>query len=129
MNMEKVENDIATLILDKAFLIHRELGPGLLESIYERVLFHELKKSGMKVSSQVFIPFKWDDITFENGFRADLIVDEKVIVEIKSVQVIAPVHAKQLMTYLRLTKLKLGLLINFNEALLKDGIKRVANNL
>jgi GxxExxY protein len=83
----------------------------------------------MKVSSQVFIPFKWHDITFENGFKADLIIDEKVIVEIKSVQVIAPVHAKQLMTYLRLTKLKLGLLINFNEALLKDGIKRVANKL
>ncbi|TXE12383.1 GxxExxY protein [Algoriphagus aquimarinus] len=127
--MEKIENDIATLILDKAFLIHRELGPGLLESIYERVLFHELKKSGLNVASQVFIPFKWDDITFENGFRADLIVDDKVIVEIKSVQIIAPVHSKQLMTYLRLTKLKLGLLLNFNEALLKDGIKRVANNL
>lgn len=127
--MEKVENDIATLILDKAFLIHRELGPGLLESIYERVLFHELTKSGLKVASQVFIPFKWDDIMFENGFRADLIVEKKVIVELKSVQLIAPVHSKQLMTYLRLTKLKLGLLLNFNEALLKDGIKRVVNNL
>ncbi|UZD22257.1 GxxExxY protein [Algoriphagus halophytocola] len=127
--MEKVENEIATLILNKAFLIHRELGPGLLESIYERVLIHELKKSGLKVASQVFIPFKWDNITFENGYRADLIVEEKVIVEIKSVQVLAPVHAKQLMTYLRLTKLKLGLLLNFNEALMKDGIKRVVNNL
>ncbi|WP_339866417.1 GxxExxY protein [uncultured Algoriphagus sp.] len=127
--MEKVENEISTLILDKAFLIHRELGPGLLESIYERVLMHELKKSGLKVSNQVFIPFKWDDITFENGFRADIIVEDKVILEIKSVQVIAPVHSKQLMSYLRLTKLKLGLLLNFNEALLKDGIKRVANNL
>lgn len=101
----------------------------MLKSIYERVLFHELKKSGFKVASQVFILFKWDDITFENGFRADLIVEDKVIVEIKSVQVITPVHSKQLMTYLRLTTMKLGLLLNFNEALLKDGIKRVANNL
>lgn len=127
--MEKSENDLATLILDKAFLIHRKLGPGLLESVYERVLIHELEKSGLKVQSQKFIPFTWDGISFENGFRADLIVNEKVIIEIKSVQVIAPVHAKQLLTYLRLTNLKLGLLINFNEALLKDGIKRVANGL
>ena len=127
--MKKVENEIATLILDKAFLIHRELGPGLLESIYEIVLSYELKKSWLKVANQVFIPFKWDDITFENGFRADLIVNDKVIIEIKSVQIIAPVHSKQLMTYLRLNKWKLGLLLNFNEALLKDGIKRVANNL
>ncbi|WP_339877893.1 GxxExxY protein [uncultured Algoriphagus sp.] len=127
--MKKVDNDIATLILDKAFLMYRELGPGLLESIYERVLSYELKKSGLKVSNQVFIPFKWDDITFENGFRADLIVNYKVIIEIKSVQIIAPVHSKQLMTYLRLTKLKLGLFLNFNKDLLKDGIKRVANNL
>ncbi|MFT4856732.1 MAG: GxxExxY protein [Algoriphagus sp.] len=77
----------------------------------------------------MFIPFNWDEIIFENGFRADLIVANKVIVEIKSVQILAPVHSKQLMTYLRLTKLKLGLLLNFNEALLKDGIKRVVNNL
>ena len=127
--MKKVENDIATLILDKAFLIHRELGPGLIESIYEIVLSYELKKSWLKVANQVFIPFKWDDISFENGFRADLIVYDKVIIEIKSVQIIAPVHSKQLMIYLRLNKWKLGLLLNFNEALLKDGIKRVANNL
>jgi len=127
--MEKIENDIATLILDKAFLIHRELGPGLLESIYERVLSHELKKAGLQVANQVFIPFTWDEIIFENGFRADLMVANKVIVEIKSVQVLAPIHSKQLMTYLRLTKLKLGLFLNFNEPLLKDGIKRVANNL
>lgn len=127
--MEKIENDIATLILDKVFLIHRELGPGLLESIYERVLSLELKKAGLQVTNQMFIPFNWDEIIFENGFRADLIVANKVIVEIKSVQALAPVHSKQLMTYLRLTKLKLGLLLNFNEALLKDGIKRVANNL
>ncbi len=88
-----------------------------------------MKKAGLLVANQVFIPFNWDEIIFENGFRADLIVANKVIVEIKSVQILAPVHSKQLMTYLRLTKLKLGLLLNFNEALLKDGIKRVVNNL
>jgi len=127
--MEKTENELATLILDKAFYIHRELGPGLLESIYERVLIHELKKSGLEVENQVSLPLQWDGIVFEKGFRADIIVDKKVIIEIKSVQVIAPVHLKQLLTYLRLTKVKLGLLINFNEALLKHGIKRVVNGL
>jgi len=127
--MEKTENELATLILDKAFYIHRELGPGLLESIYERVLIHELKKSGLEVENQVSLPLQWDGIVFEKGFRADIIVDKKVIIEIKSVQVIAPVHLKQLLTYLRLTKVKLGLLINFNEALLKYGIKRIVNGL
>lgn len=127
--MEKVENEIAKNILDIAFLIHRELGPGLLESVYQKVLLYELKKLGFKVESEVFIPFMWDEIHFDNGFRADLIVEGKVIIEIKSVQVIAPVHLKQLMTYLKLTKLKLGLLLNFNEALLKDGIKRIVNGL
>lgn len=127
--MEKTENEIAKLILDKAFLIHRELGPGLLESVYQKVLQYELKKAGFQVRSEVFIPFMWDEIQFENGFRADLIVENKVIIEIKSVQIVAPVHLKQLLTYLKLTQLKLGLLLNFNEALLKDGIKRVVNNL
>jgi GxxExxY protein len=103
--MEKGENEIATKILDKAFLIHRELGPGLLESVYHKILLYELKKSGYKVESEVFIPFKWDEILFENGFRADLIIENKVIIEIKSVQVISPVHLKQIMTYLKLTKL------------------------
>jgi GxxExxY protein len=127
--MEKVENEIAKNILDKAFFIHRELGPGLLESVYQKVLLYELKKLGFKVESEVFIPFMWDEIHFDNGFRADLIVEGKVIIEIKSVQVIAPVHLKQVMTYLKLTKLKLGLLLNFNEAFLKDGIKRIVNGL
>jgi GxxExxY protein len=127
--IEEIENELATLILDKAFYIHRELGPGLLESIYESVLIHELEKSGIAAESQVTLPFNWDDIKFENGFRADLIVAEKIIIEIKSVQVIAPVHLKQLLTYLRLTKLKPGLLINFKEALLKDGIRLVLNGL
>lgn len=115
--MEKTENELATLILDKAFYIHRELGPGLLEPIYERVLIHELKKSGLEVENQVSLPLQWDGIIFEKGFRADLIVNKKVIIEIKSVQLIAPVHLKQLLTYLRLTNLKLGLLINFNDSL------------
>ena len=123
------ENEIATLTLDKAFLIHRELGPGLLESFYERILSHELEKEGLNVKNQVGIPFSWGEMKFENGFRADIVVEEKIIIEVKSFQLIAPVHLKQLMTYLKLTKLKLGLLLNFNEALLKDGIKRVVNNL
>lgn len=127
--MEKTENGLATLILDKAFNIHRELGSGLLESIYERVLIHELKKSGLEVENQVSLPLQWDGIIFEKGFRADIIVNKKVIIEIKSVQVIAPVNLKQLLTYLRLTKVKLGLLINFNETLLKYGIKRVVTGL
>ncbi|WP_237563213.1 GxxExxY protein [Algoriphagus kandeliae] len=127
--MNYSENDIAKIILDRAFLIHRDLGPGLLESIYEKVLIHELKKLNLTVESQIPISFEWDGIVFEKGFRADLIVNNKVIVEIKSVQLLAPVHAKQLLTYLRLTNLKLGLLLNFNEALLKDGIKRIVNGL
>ncbi|TFV92143.1 GxxExxY protein [Algoriphagus kandeliae] len=129
IRMNYSENDIAKIILDRAFLIHRDLGPGLLESIYEKVLIHELKKLNLTVESQIPISFEWDGIVFEKGFRADLIVNNKVIVEIKSVQLLAPVHAKQLLTYLRLTNLKLGLLLNFNEALLKDGIKRIVNGL
>ncbi len=123
------EDEIAKLVLDASFHIHRELGPGLLESVYETVLSHELRKLGLNIQTQVNIPFCWEEITFDHGFRADIIIDKKVIIEVKSVVSIAPVHAKQLLTYLKLTKLKLGLLLNFNEELLKDGIKRVVNGL
>ncbi|MEB2776933.1 GxxExxY protein [Algoriphagus sp. D3-2-R+10] len=123
------EDEIAKLTLDASFHIHRELGPGLLESVYETVLAHELRKRGLTVQTQVNIPFKWDQITFDHGFRADIIIERKVIIEVKSVERIVAVHPKQLLTYLKLTKFNLGLLLNFNEELLKDGIKRVVNRL
>jgi GxxExxY protein len=123
------ENFIATKILDLSFEIHRSLGPGLLESVYEEILFYKIKNSGLNVTRQQGIPVNYESIKMDIGFRADLIVENKVIIEIKSVEAIAPVHHKQLLTYLRISGLKLGLLLNFNEALLKDGIHRIVNNL
>lgn len=123
------ENPIAQQIVDACFKIHTQLGPGLLESVYEVVLFHELKKRGLKVARQVPVPILYDDLRFEEGFRADLIVEDKVIVELKSVEEISRVHGKQLLTYLRLADKRLGLLVNFGSELIKDGIKRVANRL
>ena len=122
-------NIISGQIVDAAMQVHTRLGPGLLESIYERVLAYELEKRGLKVDRQVAIPLRYDNLSFEEGFRADLIVDETVLVELKSVEVLAPVHGKQVLTYLKLTNLRLALLINFGAAMLKDGIKRIANNL
>ena len=123
------ENDIAKQIMDAAFDIHRELGPGLLETVYEVILEKQLSDLGMVVERQVQVPIKFDGITFDEGFRADLIVERKVIVELKSVECLQPVYAKQLLTYLRLTDMRLGLLINFGENLLKNGFKRVVNGL
>jgi GxxExxY protein len=123
------ENEIAAQIVDAAYKIHTRLGPGLLESVYEVVLAHELKKRGLRVVRQVPIPIIYDDIKFDEGFRADLIVEGKVIVELKSVEALLPVHKKQVLTHLRLANLKLGLLINFGEALIKDGISRIVNGL
>ena len=123
------ENEIATLILDSCFKIHRKLGPGLFESVYEEILEHELTKMDLGVKRQTPVPVIWEGLKMDHGFRADLIIEDKVIVEIKSVEAIAPVHQKQVLTYLKLTDLRLGLLINFNEALLKDGIQRIVNNL
>ena len=121
------ENDIATIVFDAAFRIHRSLGPGLLESVYEVLLAHEVKKNGLIVERQKPIAIQYDGLVFEEGFRADLIVDSGVIVELKSVDALAAVHAKQVLTQLRLSGLKLGLLINFGEAQLKNGIKRLIN--
>ena len=123
------ENEIATLIVNKCYDIHIKLGPGLLESVYEEILAYELTKLNLKVERQKAIPVIWEDIKMELGFRADLIINNKVIIELKSVETIAPVHPKQLLTYLKLTGLKLGLLINFNEKLIKNGITRIVNNL
>ena len=124
------ENEIATIVIDVAFRIHRVLGPGLFESVYETIMEYELRNVyGIDVQRQKIIPVTWKEVKLDLGFRSDLIVEKKVIVELKSIESIAPVHPKQVLTHLRLTGLKLGLLINFNEALLKNGIKRIANNL
>ena len=123
------ENELARIIVDSAFKIHTTLGPGLLESVYEATLGYELKSRGLDVIRQQAIPVVYADVQLDIGFRADIIVNQKVIIEIKSVESLAPVHAKQLRTYLRLTNRKLGILINFNVALIKEGIKRVVNGL
>jgi GxxExxY protein len=123
------ENEISKIFVDHAFKIHFNLGPGLFESVYEEILFFELQKSGLHVEKQKGIPVFWDGIKMDLGFRADLIIENKVIVEIKSVETISPVHHKQLLTYLKITGMKLGILINFNEVLIKEGITRIVNNL
>jgi len=123
------ENEIAKQIVDVAFKIHTTFGPGLLESVYETIMAYELQKRGLRVRRQQAIPVVYEDVKMDLGFRADLIVEDKVVVEIKSVEAIAPVHKKQLLTYLRLTDKRLGLLINFNVELIKHGITRVVNGL
>ena len=124
-----MENETAKQIVDAALAVHRALGPGLLESVYETALFHELVKRGLKVSRQVPVTFDYDGNRYDEGFRIDLLVADCVIVELKSVEVIHPVHKKQLLTYLRLSGKRLGLLINFNSVLLKNGITRIVNGL
>jgi GxxExxY protein len=127
--MQITENEIAREIVDAALLLHKRLGPGLLESVYEVVLAHELKKRGLDVQRQMVIPIEYDGIKFDEGFKADLMVAGKVIVELKSVETVLPVHKKQVLTYLRLSDKKLGFLINFGAVLIKDGISRIVNNL
>ena len=121
------ENEIGTIIIDAAISIHRKLGPGLLETVYEAILARELEKRGLKVERQKPIPIEFDGMKFEEGFRADIIVENKVILELKSIEKINPAHKKQVLTYLKLTGLKLGYLLNFGEALMKDGITRILN--
>lgn len=122
-------NDITAIVIDECIKIHKDLGPGLFESVYEEVLNYRLTvKRNLKVERQVAIPVFYEEVKLELGFRADLIVEGEVIVEIKSVETLMSVHHKQLLTYLKLTSLKVGLLINFNELLLKDGLKRIVNN-
>lgn len=122
-------NEVSRVVVDAAFKVHTRLGPGLLESVYEAVMEYELLSRGLRVRRQVGIPVVYNAVQLDLGFRADLLVEEMVILELKSVEEIAPVHKKQLLTYLRLTGMKLGLLINFNVELIKDGIKRVVNGL
>ena len=122
-------NEVSGAIVDSAIRIHKALGPGLLESVYHLVLMHELVERGFRVRSKVPIPLKYESLAIDKALEADLIVEEQVIVEIKSVETLLPVHSKQLLTYLKLTNLHLGLLLNFNSAYLKDGIIRLVNQL
>lgn len=128
-NEEQFENYLASIIVDCCYQIHVNLGPGLLESVYEEILFFELTEKGFKVDRQKQLPVTWKDKTLNLGYRTDLIVENKVIIEIKSVLEMHPVYKKQLMTYLKLSGLKLGLLINFNSPLIKMGITRIVNGL
>jgi len=122
-------NEISGLVVDAALDVHRGLGPGLYESVYQAVLAYELRKRGMHVVTEISIPVKWETVTLDVGFRADLIVEHEVIVELKATEVISPIHKRQLLTYLRLADKKLGPLINFGAYLLKDGIHRIVNKL
>ena len=123
------ENEIAKLVVDVCFKIHYKYGPGLFESVYEEIFCYEWQKTGIPFVRQQAIPLVHEEIKLEVGFRADIIIDNKVIVELKSIEALAPVHFKQVQTYLKLTDLKLGLLINFNVNLIKDGIHRIVNKL
>lgn len=123
------ENQISKNIVDCCYKIHKRIGPGLLESVYLEILMYELKKLGYKCEKEVGIAIQYEDVRLDLGFRADLVVENLVIVELKAVEKVLPVHKKQLMTYLRLTGMKLGLLVNFNVNLIKDGIERVVNGL
>ncbi|MDF3027030.1 MAG: hypothetical protein K0S23_1337 [Fluviicola sp.] len=123
------ENELSSIIIGAAIEVHTELGPGLLENVYETCLYYELKQLGLKVEKQVELPLTYKNIYLETGLRIDLIVQDKVIIELKAVKELCDVHVAQTLTYLKLTDLKLGLLINFNEARLKYGIQRVVNKL
>ena len=123
------ENKIAKLVVDSAYQVHTKLGPGLLESVYEVVLAHEIEKRGLAVERQVSIPIQYDELVFNEGFRADMVIEDSVILELKSVESVALVHKKQLLTYLKLTDKKLGLLLNFGAPLIKKGIFRIVNGL
>jgi len=121
------ENEIGTIIINNSIAIHKELGAGLFESVYTSILYHLLSEQNLRVEKQVLIPVRFRELWFDEVFRADLIVEQKVLVELKSVEHVLKVHKKQVLTYLKLTGLKLGYLINFNESLLKDGITRMIN--
>ena len=123
------ENELAKIVVELCLKIHRTLGPGLLESVYEEILCYELTKLGLNFKRQQAIAVVYEGIKMDLGFRADIIIEDKLIVELKSIEMVAPVHYKILLTYLKLTKLKLGLMVNFNVELMKDGIKRIVDGL
>ena len=123
------ENELSRIVFDCALKVHQSLGPGLLESAYEECLFYELKRIGLSVEKQKPLPLIYEEVKLDVGYRIDIIVENKLIIEIKSVEALNDVHFAQLLTYLKLTNCKLGLLINFNVSLIKNGVKRVVNNL
>lgn len=123
------ENEISKLVVDLCFRIHKQYGPGLFESVYEEIFYYEWLKNGIPIKRQHPVPLIHEEIKMEVGFRADFIIDNKVIIELKSIEALADIHYKQVQTYLKLTNLKLGLLINFNVRLIKEGIHRIVNNL
>lgn len=123
------ENSIGKIVIDAAIAIHRELGPGLLETVYEVVLLHELHQRGLEAERQVAIPVQYRNVRFDEGFRADIIVEDQVILELKAVEKTTNVHKKQLLTYLKLTGMRLGYLLNFGEEVMKNGITRTVNGL
>jgi len=122
------ENEISKIIVSTCYNVYEDLGPGLLEAVYEEILFYELKNAGLKVARQVALPLVWKKVKMGIGFRANLVVENKVIIDVKSVDQLAPIYTKQLLTYLKISEIKLGLLINFNENLLENGIIEVVNN-
>lgn len=121
------ENEIAKIVFDLGMKIHKNLGPGLLESAYEECLFYEIKKAGLFIEKQKILPLVYEEVKLDAGYRIDLIVENKLIIEIKSVEALNDVHLAQVLTYLKLSDCKLGLLINFNNTLFKNGVKRVIN--
>ncbi len=123
------ENELSNLVIGAAIEVHRHLGPGLLEAVYRECLAHELGSRGLSVEKEVVLPVRYKDLQVVNGYRADLVVQKLIIVELKAVESLAPVYTAQLLSYLRMSRLKLGILINFNSVQLKDGVKRVVNNL
>lgn len=123
------ENEISKIVFESALKVHKSLGPGLLESAYEECLFYELKKFNLKVEKQKALPLVYEDVKLDVGYRIDIIVEDKFIVEVKSVETLNDVHLAQLLTYLRLSDCRLGLLINFNVKLLKEGVRRVVNGI
>ncbi|MCU7935510.1 MAG: GxxExxY protein [Candidatus Thiodiazotropha sp. (ex Dulcina madagascariensis)] len=124
-----LENEIGKYIVDSAVQIHRETGPGLLETVYEAILAHQLRQQGFQVERQVAVPIEYFGLRFDEGFRADLVVEKKVVIELKCVEKLNNAHKKQLLTYLRLTGIHLGYLLNFSESLMKNGIHRMVNGL
>jgi GxxExxY protein len=123
------ENDLSNIVIGEAIHIHKSLGPGLLESVYENCLFYRLSKTGLHIVREKPIPVVFEEVKMECGYRADIVIENKLIIEIKAVEALNDIHKAQVLTYLRLTNIKLGLLMNFNVLYLKDGIKRIVNNL
>ena len=123
------ENQIAAIAMDVGFDIHRRFGPGLLESAYQALMVHGLRKQGLCVNTEVMMPLEWDGVHIDAGFRADIVINDLVIIELKSVEFLADVHKKQLLTYLRVSGKRLGLLMNFGQAMFKDGFVRIANGM